>query len=66
MTRRLIVEADGGSRGNPGVAAGGAVVVDPATDDVLSEVGDSRADAAADESMDRREGFRRDLDGGTA
>ncbi len=144
MTRRLIVEADGGSRGNPGIAAGGAVVLD---DDgaVLSEVGvyvgiasnnvaeysgliaglerafeldpeasvhvrmDSKlvieqmsgrwkikhpdmqvlaetakaliedhdvtfewvprlsnklADAAANESMDRRESFRRDLDGG--
>lgn len=36
---RLIVEADGGSRGNPGIAAGGAVVIDPATDEVLTEVG---------------------------
>ena len=27
MSRRLLVEADGGSRGNPGVAAGGAIVV---------------------------------------
>ena len=35
----LIVEADGGSRGNPGVAAGGAVVIDPATGSVLSELG---------------------------
>ena len=35
----LIVEADGGSRGNPGVAAGGAVVVDPTSDTVLSEIG---------------------------
>ncbi|WP_345750275.1 reverse transcriptase-like protein [Microbacterium rhizophilus] len=39
MTRTLIVEADGGSRGNPGTAAGGAVVIDPATGSVLSEVG---------------------------
>ncbi|HWI30526.1 MAG TPA: reverse transcriptase-like protein [Microbacterium sp.] len=39
MTRRLLVEADGGSRGNPGVAAGGAVVIDPATDEVLTELG---------------------------
>jgi ribonuclease HI len=31
MGRSLIVEADGGSRGNPGIAAGGAVVVDAAT-----------------------------------
>ncbi len=37
--RRLIVEADGGSRGNPGIAAGGAVVIDPATDEVLTELG---------------------------
>lgn len=36
---RLIVEADGGSRGNPGVAAGGAVVIDAETDSVLLEVG---------------------------
>lgn len=145
MTRRLVVEADGGSRGNPGVAAGGAVVLDDATGAVLSEVGvyvgiasnnvaeyhgmiagvetalehdptasvhvrldsklvveqmtgrwkikhpdmrvlaarataliaghdvsfewvprlsNTRADAAANESMDRRESFRRDLDGG--
>jgi len=144
MTRRLIVEADGGSRGNPGIAAGGAVVVDPETHAVLSTVGvymgiatnnvaeyagmiagleaaferdptasievrmdsklvveqmsgrwrishpdmqslarrataviagrdvafqwvprlsNSRADAAANESMDRRESFRNDLDG---
>ncbi|MDY0909685.1 reverse transcriptase-like protein [Microbacterium sp. CFBP9034] len=39
MTRRLVVEADGGSRGNPGIAAGGAVVVDPESDEVLSVVG---------------------------
>lgn len=36
---RLIVEADGGSRGNPGVAAGGAVVIDASTGEVLAEVG---------------------------
>jgi len=145
VTRRLVVEADGGSRGNPGIAAGGAVVLDDASGDVLSEVGvfvgiasnnvaeyngliagletalqrdpsasvhvrldsklvveqmtgrwkikhpdmqvlagraraliegrdvsfewvprlsNKRADAAANESMDRRESFRRDLDGG--
>lgn len=145
MTRRLIVEADGGSRGNPGIAAGGAVVVDAQSGLVLSEVGvyvgvasnnvaeyhgmlagleaalerdpaasvhvrldsklvveqmtgrwkikhpdmqtlagraralidgrdvsfewvprleNARADAAANESMDRRESFRRDTDGG--
>jgi len=39
VTRRLVVEADGGSRGNPGIAAGGAVVLDDAAGAVLSEVG---------------------------
>lgn len=39
MSRRFIVEADGGSRGNPGTAAGGAVVIDPDTGDVLEEIG---------------------------
>jgi probable phosphoglycerate mutase len=39
VTGSLIVEADGGSRGNPGTAAGGAVVIDPSTGTVLSEVG---------------------------
>lgn len=39
MTRRLLVEADGGSRGNPGIAAGGAVVVDEATGELLAELG---------------------------
>jgi probable phosphoglycerate mutase len=39
MTTRLIVEADGGSRGNPGTAAGGAVVIDAETGAVLSELG---------------------------
>lgn len=33
----VVVEADGGSRGNPGPAGYGAVVVDPATDEVLAE-----------------------------
>ena len=36
MTRRLIVEADGGSRGNPGVAGYGALVRDGETREVLS------------------------------
>ena len=36
---RLVVEADGGSRGNPGVAAGGAVLIDPDSGAVLTEVG---------------------------
>jgi ribonuclease H / adenosylcobalamin/alpha-ribazole phosphatase len=34
---RLIVEADGGSRGNPGVAGSGALVADAATGQVLAE-----------------------------
>lgn len=37
--RTLIVEADGGSRGNPGVAAGGAVVIDATSGEILAEVG---------------------------
>jgi ribonuclease HI len=39
---RLIVFCDGGSRGNPGPAAIGAVVVDPATEPptVLAEIGE--------------------------
>ncbi len=37
--RRLLVEADGGSRGNPGVAAGGAVVIDADSGELLAEVG---------------------------
>lgn len=36
---RFIIEADGGSRGNPGVAAGGAVIIDADTGEVLAEVG---------------------------
>ena len=38
MTRRLLVEADGGSRGNPGLAGYGAVVRDASTGEVLAEV----------------------------
>ena len=34
---KLIVEADGGSRGNPGPAGYGAVVLDAATEEVLAE-----------------------------
>ncbi|MBW3641088.1 MAG: bifunctional RNase H/acid phosphatase [Actinobacteria bacterium] len=37
MTRRLLVEADGGSRGNPGPAGYGAVVRDAVTGEVLVE-----------------------------
>lgn len=39
MTRAFVVEADGGSRGNPGVAAGGAVLLDGVTGEVLAEMG---------------------------
>jgi ribonuclease H / adenosylcobalamin/alpha-ribazole phosphatase len=38
---RVVVEADGGSRGNPGPAGYGAVVLDPATGDVLAERSES-------------------------
>ncbi|MFP3990957.1 bifunctional RNase H/acid phosphatase [Streptomyces sp. E11-3] len=35
--RKFIVEADGGSRGNPGPAGYGAVVIDPVTGEALAE-----------------------------
>ena len=35
----LIIHADGASRGNPGAAAGGAVVIRPDTGDILAQVG---------------------------
>ncbi|MDQ3505496.1 MAG: bifunctional RNase H/acid phosphatase [Actinomycetota bacterium] len=38
---RLIVEADGGSRGNPGPAGYGALVRDPVTGQILAERGES-------------------------
>jgi probable phosphoglycerate mutase len=38
VSRRLVVEADGGSRGNPGPAGYGAVVRDAASGEVLAEV----------------------------
>ena len=41
MTRRLVVEADGGSRGNPGPAGYGALVRDATTGEVLAEVSES-------------------------
>ncbi|MFV8128160.1 bifunctional RNase H/acid phosphatase [Streptomyces syringium] len=37
MANRFIVEADGGSRGNPGPAGYGAVVLDPVTGEALAE-----------------------------
>jgi ribonuclease HI len=39
MARQLIIEADGGSRGNPGQSGSGAVVIDPVTGEVLAEIG---------------------------
>ncbi|MFC7729269.1 bifunctional RNase H/acid phosphatase [Actinomadura keratinilytica] len=39
--RRLLVEADGGSRGNPGPAGYGALVRDALTGEVLAEVAES-------------------------
>jgi ribonuclease HI len=39
MARELIVEADGGSRGNPGVAGSGAIVIDASTGEILAEIG---------------------------
>jgi broad specificity phosphatase PhoE/ribonuclease HI len=41
VTRKLVVEADGGSRGNPGPAGYGALVRDSVTGEVLEEVCDS-------------------------
>ena len=38
MTRRVIIEADGGSRGNPGPAGYGAVVRDAGTGELLAEI----------------------------
>ena len=39
--RRLIIEADGGSRGNPGAAGYGAVVLDAETGELLAEVAEA-------------------------
>ena len=41
MSRRLLIEADGGSRGNPGPAGYGAVVRDAATREVLAELSEA-------------------------
>ena len=38
MPRILIVEADGGSRGNPGESGSGAIVADQATGELLAEI----------------------------
>ena len=39
MPRELVIEADGGSRGNPGQSGSGAVVIDPASGEILAEIG---------------------------
>ena len=41
MARFLIVEADGGSRGNPGPAGFGALVLDGKSGEILREIGES-------------------------
>jgi ribonuclease H / adenosylcobalamin/alpha-ribazole phosphatase len=41
VTRKLIVEADGGSRGNPGPAGYGALVTDADSGEVLAELSES-------------------------
>ena len=45
MTRSLIVEADGGSRGNPGPAAYGTVVRDAASGAILAELAEYLGEA---------------------
>lgn len=39
MGRSFIVEADGGSRGNPGRAGSGSLVIDAETGEILAEIG---------------------------
>jgi ribonuclease H / adenosylcobalamin/alpha-ribazole phosphatase len=41
VTRRLIIEADGGARGNPGPAGYGALVTDAGTGEVLTELAEA-------------------------
>ena len=38
MTSKVLIEADGGSRGNPGPAGSGAVLIDSETGTILAEV----------------------------
>jgi probable phosphoglycerate mutase len=45
MARKVIVEADGGSRGNPGPAGYGALVKDALTGEVLAEVAEAIGNA---------------------
>ncbi len=40
MSVKFVIEADGGSRGNPGPAAFGAVVRDPETGKIIAEAAD--------------------------
>ena len=49
MPRELVIEADGGSRGNPGQSGSGAVVIDPLTGEILAEI-----DCTADREQQRR------------
>ena len=39
MARTLLIEADGGSRGNPGFSGSGAVVIDSESGEILAEIG---------------------------
>jgi probable phosphoglycerate mutase len=39
--RKILIQADGGSRGNPGTAGYGAVVLDAVTGEVLAEVSEA-------------------------
>ncbi len=41
MTARIIVEADGGSRGNPGQASYGALIRDADTGEVIAQIGET-------------------------
>ena len=45
MSRRLVIEADGGSRGNPGPAGYGALVRDAGTGELLAEVAEPIGEA---------------------
>ena len=38
---KIIIEADGGSRGNPGISGAGAVLIDASTGNVLKEISES-------------------------
>ena len=39
MARLFIIEADGGSRGNPGQSGSGAVVIDGESGEIIAEIG---------------------------